>query len=290
MQAHTHGVTAAGTGCGLELPPVALSGWQPSHRLSHRCHTHHTLKTLDCDRDGAASRRLALFRRWHRHFTHNIPLRYITSMYWAYTTMTTVGYGDISSTTLAEKIWAIITMIVSGFFFSFVVGRMASIVAKLDSHRTAYNERMEVVTAFLKDTNLPRPLEKRCAVSRRLCTGCRRKRAGLPAATPGVMISCDKEAWCVSPAVPVRVLDMFKKQSTKPYDRQAVLGILPFELKAKILRHLYAGAIRDVPLLRNIADDDLFMTDMCIRLQPYTCSASTFVYQRGEAQPGVMCA
>lgn len=79
-----------------------------------------------------------------------------------------------------------------------------------------------------------------------------------------------------------RVLDMFKKQSTKPYDRQAVLGILPFELKAKILRHLYAGAIRDVPLLRNIADDDLFMTDMCIRLQPYTCSANTFVYQRGE--------
>jgi hypothetical protein len=77
---------------------------------------------------------------------------------------------------------------------------------------------------------------------------------------------------------------MFKKQATKPYDRQAVLGILPFELKAKILRHLYAGAIRDVPLLRNIADDDLFMTDMCIRLQPYTCSSNTFVYQRGEGR------
>lgn len=87
--------------------------------------------------------------------------RYITSMYWAYTTMTTVGYGDISSTTMAEKLWAIITMIVSGFFFSFVVGRMASVVAKLDSHRTAYNEKLEVVTTFLKDTNLPRQLSKR---------------------------------------------------------------------------------------------------------------------------------
>lgn len=164
--ARTHGVTAAGTGCGLELPPVALPGWQPHAAVSLTVATSTTPTTvvaLDCDRDSTTSCRFALFCRHHHRHIPKTPHRYITSMYWAYTTMTTVGYGDISSTTLAEKIWAIITMIVSGFFFSFVVGRMANIVAKLDSHRTAYNERMEVVTAFLKDTNLPRPLEKRCA-------------------------------------------------------------------------------------------------------------------------------
>ena len=82
-------------------------------------------------------------------------------MYWAYTTMTTVGYGDISSTTFAEKLWAISTMIVSGFFFSFVVGRMASVVSKLDSSRTAYNEQLDMLTTFLKDTGLPRQLSKK---------------------------------------------------------------------------------------------------------------------------------
>jgi hypothetical protein len=30
--------------------------------------------------------------------------RYITAVYWAYTTMTTVGYGDIVGTTVAEKV------------------------------------------------------------------------------------------------------------------------------------------------------------------------------------------
>ncbi|KAF8058454.1 esf2 [Scenedesmus sp. PABB004] len=166
---------------------------------------------------------------------YGLAFRYVTSMYWAYTTMTTVG-----STTLAEKLWAITTMIVSGFFFSFVVGRMASLVAKLDSHRTAVNEKLEVVTTFLKDVELPRHLAR-------------------------------------------RVLDMFRKQKIKPYDRGAVLAALPFELRAKVLRHLYAGAIASVPLLRALSHDELFLSDACSRLQPYNCSAETYVYQRGES-------
>ena len=31
--------------------------------------------------------------------------RYITAMYWGYTTMTTVGYGDIVGYIIAEKVW-----------------------------------------------------------------------------------------------------------------------------------------------------------------------------------------
>jgi hypothetical protein len=61
----------------------------------------------------------------------------------------------------SNQVWAILTMIGSGFFFSFVVGRMASVISKLDSVRNAHSERLETVTTFLKDVDLPRPLSKK---------------------------------------------------------------------------------------------------------------------------------
>jgi hypothetical protein len=72
----------------------------------------------------------------------------------------------------------------------------------------------------------------------------------------------------------------------KPYDRQQVISALPFELRCKILKHLYAGAIHSVPLLHRMADDEVFLTDVCLRMQSYSCSAKTFLYQRGEHSLG----
>lgn len=60
-----------------------------------------------------------------------------------------------------------------------------------------------------------------------------------------------------------------------------VLGTLPYDLRSKILHHLYAGVIARVPLLQTMAHDDMFLTDVCVRLQHYTCTQESFVYQRG---------
>ena len=86
--------------------------------------------------------------------------RYIASMYWAFTTMTTVGYGDISAVTRVERVIAIFGMIIGGFVFSAIIGTMAEVMGKTDLSRKAHSHKMESVAAFIRDENLPKSMFK----------------------------------------------------------------------------------------------------------------------------------
>lgn len=57
----------------------------------------------------------------------NTDGRYLTSMYWTVTTITTVGYGDISASNNIERIFCIITMMAGVVLFN----TAASIFTKL---------------------------------------------------------------------------------------------------------------------------------------------------------------
>ena len=86
--------------------------------------------------------------------------RYIASIYWAFTTMTTVGYGDISATTRVERVIACFGMIVGGFVFSGVIATMADVMANANPSKKAHSEKMDKVSAFVRDNNLPREFLK----------------------------------------------------------------------------------------------------------------------------------
>ena len=53
---------------------------------------------------------------------------YTIGLYWTITTITTVGYGDISATNMAERIVACIIMVIGVIAFSFSTGSLSSII------------------------------------------------------------------------------------------------------------------------------------------------------------------
>jgi len=82
--------------------------------------------------------------------------RYIAAAYWAFTTMTTVGYGDISANSVAERTFAILGMIVGGLMLSTIVSKIIIIFDEAHLHEKVMKAKMLQVEQWVKDIKLPK--------------------------------------------------------------------------------------------------------------------------------------
>lgn len=64
--------------------------------------------------------------------------------------MVTVGYGDITPATNAERIAAIINMIVSVGMYAYTINVVGQIVSKYNILSAKYEEKMRYVNKFMK--------------------------------------------------------------------------------------------------------------------------------------------
>lgn len=67
---------------------------------------------------------------------------FICSSYFIMTTTATVGYGDISPVTTAERIFGMGVMICGVLSFTFVSGTLASILSAFDTREAIFSERV----------------------------------------------------------------------------------------------------------------------------------------------------
>ena len=85
---------------------------------------------------------------------------YIVSMYYTVTTITTVGYGDISATDSNERLLAILIMIVGVISFSFATGTLTSLISNVDSKQAAIRHKVKILKKLKHDYNMKDDLLK----------------------------------------------------------------------------------------------------------------------------------
>lgn len=86
---------------------------------------------------------------------------YIAALYWAFATMSTVGYGDFVAHTTNERIYATLSMVLACGMFAYTVGSIGSIVSKSSADENSHRESVVSVNSYMKNFNLPSDLQFR---------------------------------------------------------------------------------------------------------------------------------
>eukprot|EP00742_Colponemidia_sp_Colp-10_P004866 GILJ01005198.1.p1 GENE.GILJ01005198.1~~GILJ01005198.1.p1 ORF type:complete len:869 (+),score=110.14 GILJ01005198.1:173-2779(+) len=87
--------------------------------------------------------------------------QYVVSVYWAITTLATVGYGDIHPYNSRERIFAMTCMIIGAVVFAYIVGNVSQLVQFEDDPTQMARERMESISAYMRHKKLPKELQRR---------------------------------------------------------------------------------------------------------------------------------
>uniref|UniRef100_A0A3B4AWI9 Voltage-gated delayed rectifier potassium channel KCNH4 n=1 Tax=Periophthalmus magnuspinnatus TaxID=409849 RepID=A0A3B4AWI9_9GOBI len=95
------------------------------------------------------------------HGGPSVRSSYVTSLYFALSSLTSVGFGNVSANTDSEKIFSICTMLIGALMHAVVFGNVTAIIQRMYSRRSLYHTRTKDLKDFIRVHRLPTALEQR---------------------------------------------------------------------------------------------------------------------------------
>lgn len=81
---------------------------------------------------------------------------YLWCLYWNLTTVTTVGYGNISAFSWIEKVYTIIIISIGVVMYSFFIGNFSVIISAMNEHENELKEKLQDLESINNNYNIKR--------------------------------------------------------------------------------------------------------------------------------------
>ncbi|CAN1787318.1 Potassium channel AKT1 [Linum perenne] len=145
-------------------------------------------------------------------------IRYVTSMYWSITTLTTVGYGDLHPVNTREMVFDIFYMLFNLGLTAYLIGNMTNLVVHGTSRTRKFRDTIQAASSFAQRNQLPVRLQDQMLAH--LCLKFRTDSEGL--------------------------------------QQQETLDSLPKAIHSSISHYLFYSLVDKVYLFRGVSNDLLF--------------------------------
>ncbi|XP_041670270.1 potassium voltage-gated channel subfamily H member 2 [Cheilinus undulatus] len=103
-----------------------------------------------------------------KHYNDSIPGsgpsikdKYVTALYFTFSSLTSVGFGNVSPNTNSEKIFSICVMLIGSLMYASIFGNVSAIIQRLYSGTARYHTQMLRVREFIRFHQIPNPLRQR---------------------------------------------------------------------------------------------------------------------------------
>ncbi|KAF0909391.1 hypothetical protein E2562_035831 [Oryza meyeriana var. granulata] len=144
--------------------------------------------------------------------------RYVASMYWSITTLSTVGYGDMHAENSREMVFTTAYMLFNLGLTAYLIGNMTNLVVHGTSRTRKFRDMIQAATSFAQRHQLPGRLQEQM----------------------------------------VSHLSLKFRTNSEGLQQQETLEALPKAIRSSISHHLFFSLVQNVYLFQGVSNDLIF--------------------------------